>query len=311
MIVSSLYENICRFINNEILSLCDWPEIEAIIANRQQARINSANAWVDILPSLACAACGGDVEKSIPLAAAWSLYIFAGRIVDDIHDDEGKGHLWNAAGTRQALPTALFVIGIAHMALARLQPPAQANGDILDAYGRVLSVAAQAQREQHSLSLDALSVEVYFNNLVSRTAMAFATAAWSGGKLASANPETLTAMYNFGLAVGIAIQIEDDCEDLVKSDLIAGIYTLPIIYGLSQTQHSGHSELVAHLSVPAKMSTSQVNTVAAILTEMKAFHWSRQMAGIYRVKAVEALAALPSGSGTACLRDFALGNCQV
>lgn len=311
MFVASLYENSCRFINNELLSLCQWPEIEAIITSRQQTRTNSASAWVDILPSLACAACGGDVERSIPLTAAWSLYIFAGRIIDDIHDDEGKGHLWNEAGTRQALPTALFVIGMAHMALARLQPYAQASADILDAYGRVLSVAAQAQREQHELSLAALSVESYFNNLVSRTAVAFATAAWSGGKLASATPEVLTAMYHYGLAVGIAIQIEDDCEDLANSDLFAGVYTLPVIYGLSQTQHSGHSELVGQLSVPGRISTAQAFSVVAILTEMNAFHWCRQMAGIYRAKAVETLAALPSGPDTAHLRDFALGNCQA
>jgi geranylgeranyl pyrophosphate synthase len=309
--VTHLFNRVYQFINDELLALWDWPECEAILANRQQIRSCNASAWVDVLPSLACAACGGDSERSIPLSAAWSLYMLAGRIVDDIHDDEGKEHLWNADGLKQSLPTALFVMGLAHTALARLKPPDQVNSDIFDAYGRVLSAAARAQRERHYLSLDSLSVESYFNSLVSRTAVAFATAAWSGSKLASACPEVLEALYQYGLAVGIAIQIEDDCADIVRSDLLAGIYTLPVIYGLSQTEHRSHSDLVAQLSTPNKLSTSQVDNIAAILTHMNAFAWTRQMAGIYRVKAAETLAALPSEFDTGYLRDFALGNCQI
>lgn len=309
--ITHLFNCVYQFVNDELLSLWDWPEFEAIVAHRQQIRGGNASAWVDVLPSLACAACGGDTNQSNPLAAAWSLYMLAGRIVDDIHDDQGKEHLWNANGIKQSLPTALFVIGMAQMALAHLEQAGPIKTDILDAYGRVLAAAARAQRERHSIPLASLSVESYFGSLVSRTAVAFATAVWSGAKLADACPEVLETLYQYGLAVGIAIQIEDDCEDAMGSDLFAGIYTLPVIYGLSQTEHHNHSELMAQLSMPGKLTTSQVNDIAAILADMRAFEWSKQVATIYRVKAIDTLVTIPAKFDTSYLRDFALGHCQI
>ena len=307
--VTQLFNQVYKFINDELLSLWDWPEFELILSNRQQTRVGNAGAWVDVLPSLACLACGGNVERSISLAAAWSLYMLAGRIVDDIHDGQENGHLWNANGLRQSLPTALFVIGMAQMALVHLKQTEAIKSDILDAYGRVLAAAARAQRERHSLPLASLSVESYFSSLVSRTAVAFATAVWSGGKLANASPEMLETLYQYGLAVGIAIQIEDDCEDAVPYDLLAGIYTLPVIYGLSQTNHQSHPQLASQLSAVDKMAKSQLSDISEILTHMNAFEWSKQMATIYRVKAVDTLAALSPEFDVAYLRNFALGTC--
>lgn len=309
MLVTPLFNRTYQFINNELMTFWHWPEIKNLLLTRHRVRAGSVNAWIDTLPILACTACGGDFEQSIPLAAAWSLYIFAGRILDDIQDDEGKEHLWNQEGAKQALPTASFIMGIAQMALARLQPLSQANADILDAFGRAVALAAQAQREQLGLALETLSIDLYFNNLIARTAVAFATASWSGARVATAAPEVLEALYNYGMAVGIAIQIEDDCRDLVKSDMVFGIYTLPVIYALSQTQHTCHADLLSLLSVPEKMSAAQVSDTATILTDMKAFDWSRRMAHIYRVKAVDALSSMPPESDTRYLRDFALGNC--
>lgn len=307
---TSLFEHTYQFINQELLSLWNWPEIAVIFSERQKTRASNADIWVDVLPALTCAACQGQVEHSIPLAAAWSLYILAGRIMDDIQDNEGESHLWNREGPQQALPTALFVIGMAHTAMARLQPLSPAGSDILDAFGRVMAISAKAQREQASLTWQTLSVESYFSNLVSRTAVAFATAAWSGGRIALANPETLEVLYNYGMAVGIAIQIEDDCEDLVKSDLCAGLYTLPVIYALSQTQHQDHAVLTTLLAEPDRNSVEQVNKMATVLSQMNAFQWSRQMAGIYRVKAVDTLSSLPPELDTSYLREFALGSCS-
>lgn len=309
--VSHLFNCVYQFINDELVSLWDWPEFEAILSHRQQIRSSNAAAWVDVLPSLACAVCGGDTDRSNPLSAAWSLYMLAGRIVDDIHDEQGKEHLWNAKGIKQSLPTALFVLGIAHMALARLKLPEPVKADILDAYGRVLAAAARAQRERCRMPLTSLSVESYFSSMMSRTAVAFATAVWSGGKLANVEPDILEKLYQYGLAVGIAIQIEDDCEDVIQSDLLAGIYTLPIIYALSQTDHHHHSDLVQHLSAVDSLSPSQINHIAEILTDMKAFEWSKQMATIQRVKAVDTLTTIPGDFDTNYLRDFALGNCQI
>ncbi len=308
VLIDNLFEQTYRFISSELLPLYNWREFEEIFAYRQQKRTMSIDAWIDVLPILASRACGGVVEQSIPLAAAWCLYLFAGRIMDDIQDDEGKDQLWNQEGFQQALPTASFVLGIAHTALARLQIQSQA--DILDAFGRALALASQAQREQKHLSLAALSVDVYFNNLISRTAVAFGMAGWAGARLASATPIILEALYNYGLAVGIAIQIEDDCQDLVRSDILAGVYTLPIIYALSQTQHPYHSDLLTLLPATKEGSIMPVNNIAAILTEMKAFQWSHQMAGIYRIKAINAISSLPLESDVIQLRNFALGKCQ-
>lgn len=309
LLVSQFFEATYQFIEQELIPSLNWAEINQIFAYRHQLRNGTPKALVDVLPSIAYFGCVDPVKQDdyLPLTAAWTLSLLAGRIQDDIHNGEGSEYLWNKYGTQQALPIASFVLGLAQMALARIRP-FSASIDIVEAFGKTLACTAQAQRERFKFSFNSLSIETYFANLVSRTAVPFATATWSGARLANATPNILDIFYQYGLSVGIAIQIEDDCRDL-QSDLMAGIYTLPIIYTLSQPNFAHTVELQSLLSKAGTLSTLDMQTALEILTEKGAVQWSLRMAHVYRAKAINSLANLPDEMDMTLLKDFAMGGC--
>lgn len=84
-----------------------------------------------------------------------------------------------------------------------------------------------------------LSREQYFDIIRKKTAALFAAAMELGARLNGKNDETCATLRDFGLAIGTAYQIYDDCIDLVgeekefgktlRTDLNRGKLTLPIL----------------------------------------------------------------------------------
>src|SRR5690606_34928640 len=99
------------------------------------------------------------------------------------------------------------------------------------------------------------------------------------------------ALYHFGMNLGIAIQIADDCQDIGAADLHRHHHTLPVIYALSQNDHHAHPSLVSLLE---NQSNEQwVGEVMHKLREMSAIDWSLRLATVYRARALSALEVLP------------------
>ncbi len=103
-----------------------------------------------------------------------------------------------------------------------------------------------------------LSVADYYRIVEMKTAALFAAASELGAFLSETTPEKIGALKQFGLKLGTAYQIYDDCLDLVGdeeeigktlgSDLRKGKLTLPLIFLLQSARRQGtHQELSALL----------------------------------------------------------------
>jgi heptaprenyl diphosphate synthase len=89
------------------------------------------------------------------------------------------------------------------------------------------------------------SEENYYASIQGKTASLFAASCRLGGIVTDAPPPTVDALESFGRHLGVCFQIIDDCLDLTSTDLtlgkpagadlIGGIYTLPVIYGLRRS----------------------------------------------------------------------------
>lgn len=98
--------------------------------------------------------------------------------------------------------------------------------------------------------------------------------------------DRLTLLKEFGLALGMTVQIYDDCLDLAE-DLANGSYTLPATEGLSMTMHPEYPGL-RQLLTEKPLRESDVEKAVHILEEMGAISVCRRMARVYQaqVKAV-------------------------
>jgi octaprenyl-diphosphate synthase len=91
-----------------------------------------------------------------------------------------------------------------------------------------------------------LSTADYYRIIEMKTAALFSVACELGAFVSEANPSVIGALKNFGLKVGTAYQIYDDCLDLTGSeeetgktlgtDIRKGKFTLPVLLTLQNRQ---------------------------------------------------------------------------
>ena len=105
-----------------------------------------------------------------------------------------------------------------------------------------------------------LSEAEYLKIIRMKTGELFALACELGGSLADATPDEVQALRNYGMALGTAYQIYDDCLDLfgaeetagksLGTDIAGGKATLPVL--LLQQQAGPETVSYTHLTLPTK-----------------------------------------------------------
>jgi octaprenyl-diphosphate synthase len=224
------------------------------------------------LALLAGGATGGVTEEHRRLSVILEMVHIASLVHDDIMD---------GADIRRGLPTAAAKWGNSLSVLL---------GDSLFAYALELATEfddtivcrsiARASRDvccgeifqtQRRFDLN-LSVPDYFRMIEMKTAALFAAATELGAMLNHQNPEIVRALKGYGMKLGTAYQIYDDCLDLVGdektvgktlgTDLVKGKLTLPVLYLLQSATDSQKTKLSRMLLKGEPMDTSILAGIA-------------------------------------------------
>ncbi len=269
-------------------------------------------------------ATGGVSEGHNRLAVILELVHIASLVHDDIMD---------GADVRRGLPTAAAKWGHSLSVLL---------GDALFAYAlelatlfddiEVCRTIARASRDvctgeilqtQRRFDLN-LTVAEYLRVIEMKTAALFAVAASLGARLNDQPQSVQDALHRYGLRLGTVYQIYDDCLDLVgdekkagktlRTDLIKGKLTLPMLYLLMDATEAQKSKLSRMLLKGEPMDTS---ILAGIADYEGAIERAVQDAKAMLQEAVSDLDCLePSPSrdalaGTAGYLNKLLDNCRV
>jgi geranylgeranyl diphosphate synthase type I len=204
-----------------------------------------------LLVCLTCAAAGGDWEKSLPAAAATELIHNFSLIHDDIEDNSplrrGRPTVWKIWGIPQAINTGDAMFTLAHLtimgleATCSIQSAFQASAILQETcleltQGQYLDMTFEIEKEP--------SIEAYWLMVSGKTAALLAACTQLGSLAAGCSQEDQQAYHEFGHALGLAFQAQDDYLGIwgeteitgksVESDLATGKKTLPILYGLHQ-----------------------------------------------------------------------------
>ena len=300
--ISILFMQTHRFIAEQVLAEWDWPDVQTAIAARREAFAADRPMYANVLPVLTCTALGGEAETAVPLAAAWTLYDLASDIFDDLQDQDGKDWPWNQWAPSRALNVGLGVLAAAQICQARLTARSEVQSDIALSWAQTFGLAARGQ----AYSQNVCSSDGYFRQAVAKSGLVFAAVARAGARLATDNERAINQMHDFGLALGMLIQLKDDCRDLHAPDLVSdvstGTYSLPVLYGLAQTDSPHYSTLQAQLAQQAP----DVTAVYQILGAMGAVSHTLALAHAYQQKALAALAAFPAAQ-TFHLSTYVIG----
>jgi len=292
--IHTVRNSIYQYIRHQIFPFLEWQSFEASVSYWIHD-LNTQQAFGVVLPTAVFNAFGDDITHSFPVSAFWTLNTMAARVFDDIQDQQGQNSPWNSQGVGYALTTGIGALTSANICLSQLDADHETVRDILNMFGKIGTLAAKAQSlpPHNQLSLNA-----YFDFIISVTANAFAAGAWAGGRLKTTDETILDALYQFGHNLGIASAIINDCRDLnpnapdKKSDLFLNLYTLPVIYALSLTEHPHHADLMKLLSYKP-INSDLVDQVIFLLEEMNAITWCAQMTTVFKQKAYSSLNCLP------------------
>lgn len=224
------------------------------------------------LAVLAGGATGGTHEGHTRLSVILELVHIASLVHDDIMD---------GADIRRGMPTAVAKWGSSLSVLL---------GDSLFAYALELATAfddthvcrtiARASRDvcsgeilqtQRRFDLN-LSVADYLKMIEMKTAALFAAASELGARLNSQPDSVQQALKDYGLKLGTAYQIYDDCLDLVgdektvgktlRTDLARGKLTLPVLYLLQNATEQQKTKLSRMLLKGEPMDTTILASIA-------------------------------------------------
>jgi geranylgeranyl diphosphate synthase, type II len=208
-----------------------------------------------ILCLAAAEACGGKIEKAMPLASAMECIHTYSLVHDDLpsmdNDDfrRGRPTCHKVFGDGIAVLAGDALLTIAFEIVARARPTSRYDMSTLlrevavAAGSRKLIAGQVADLEAEGKSADRAALRYIHQN---KTAAILTTTVRLGAMSANANPPKLAAITKFGRALGLAFQVIDDILDVTQTseklgksagkDVAAKKATYPAVIGLDASR---------------------------------------------------------------------------
>ena len=213
-----------------------------------------------VLVMAASEACGGTKEQALPAALAVELFHNFTLMHDDIMDEAPlrRGH----ATVHEKWDDNLAILSgdaLHVMACeALLEAPAAPLPSLLRMYHRTALEVCEGQEQDMAFETrDTVALEEYMEMIRLKTSVLLAAALDMGGGSAGADDATREALYEFGLHVGLAFQLQDDYLDAfgnpenfgkqVGGDILADKKTFLLIRALEKAQGADREALQSEL----------------------------------------------------------------
>ncbi|MGA1444198.1 MAG: polyprenyl synthetase family protein [Candidatus Puniceispirillaceae bacterium] len=255
--------------------------------------------------TLAGARIAGGTPHAIGLATAVEFIHSATLLHDDVID---QSHLRRGRETANALWGNEASVLVGDFLFARAFELMVEAGDIA-VLGQLANASARiTEGEIKQMTIaghpDTARAD-YLDVITGKTAVLFAAAAAAGARLAGANNNDITVMYDYGMQLGLAFQIMDDAMDYAVSSSTMGKnvgddftdqkITLPVILAW-QDGDANDRKFWQRTMGDGDFADGDLAIAQAILTRHDALNRSITIAGDYANAAIDALSRLSSTS---------------
>ncbi|WP_314972398.1 polyprenyl synthetase family protein [Comamonas testosteroni] len=261
---------------------------------------------------LIAGALGHQAKSKYILAAVVELIHTATLLHDDVVDESTLRRGRATANETFGNPASVLVGDFLHTRSFQMMVEV-GSMRVLQILSDATNVIAEGEVQQLINTHDAsLNEAGYLHVIRSKTAQLFEASAQLAAVLADATPEVEQACAAYGQALGTAFQIIDDVLDYTGNaqemgknlgdDLREGKCTLPLIAAMQR----GNAEQAAIVrNAIERGSTDQLDAVVEIVRSTGALDVARAAAHAEALRAIDALASLPSNEYTASLLQLA------
>lgn len=291
--------------------------------NLRPANAASGKRIRPVLCLLSCEACGGDFRQALSIAAAIELIHNFTLIHDDIQDrSQRRRHrpcVWTLWGEAQAINAGDALYSIASLAPYRSIACGVPAETVLFAtrslHSTLLSVCEGQYMDVAFEERTDVTPELYLAMIKRKTASLVACSTHLGAYIATGDDVVAGNFREFGHALGMAFQIQDDILGIWGDPAVTGkpvgddIYqrkkTLPIVYGLEVGEVMERLRLEQILACP-KVTVAEVEEATTILSRLGAREYAIQSAQKWFDLALGALSrANPREPGGTALKGLA------
>ena len=241
-----------------------------------KGEVPKTSRWAQ-LPGLCCQAAGGLEEWADEVTLTWLLFYAAADLMDSVQDQDEPDEWWREQGSGAALAAASGLYFTGSFLLDRLNhkagtsPPASSVGA---AFYQAFMVMTSGQ--YRDLIAPARTLEDYWRLAEAKSGAFFRLACLAGARLGTSDQVALSAYANYGMHLGLLIQVMDDLDDirrlhdLVPTQFIGKIKgSLPFMYAMELSPSPARERLWVCLEASDK-DRSAVNALVALLDECQA-----------------------------------------
>lgn len=157
-----------------------------------------------------------------------------------------------------------------------------------------------------------MSRDEYLSIIAKKTASLISISVSAGARSAGASQDKINAMREYGRALGMAFQIQDDILDYTPSansgkttyqDLVEGKITLPLLIPLERASES-EREQILELVRRASESEEACEAVAKYVTEQRGVELAQEVMREYLNRAIMNLSSFPESEYRSALVDL-------
>ena len=304
-------------INNEILKL-DWKREPYGLY--EPIEYTLAAGGKRVRPQLAMIASqmfGGKDEEVLPAALALEVFHNFTLLHDDVMDkaDVRRGrstvHVkWNEntailSGDQMLIEAYKLLSGV----------PADKLPEVLRLFNKMATEICEGQQYDVDFeSQEHVAIDEYLNMIRLKTSVLLATALQMGAYIAGADAQVQEALYQFGIAVGLAFQIQDDILDVwgdpetfgkaVGGDISCNKKTFVYLEAMGRLGDEA-KDLEMWYSQVMEDNTEKIAAVKAIFEQLGVREACEAVVAQYTQSALAILDTLPQNTATDQLRQLA------
>jgi geranylgeranyl diphosphate synthase type II len=255
-----------------------------------------------VLSLMACDMFGGDYTKALHTAIGIELFHNFTLLHDDIMDDaplrRGKETVYRKWDTNIAILSGDAMFVKAYQYICRT--PQQVLPGVLDVFNKTaLEVCEGQQYDMNFESRTDVTIPEYIRMIAYKTAVLLGAALKVGAMIAEVSKEDAESIYNFGLNLGIAFQIQDDILDVfgqqekvgkqTGGDILTNKKTYLFLKALETAQGDMKSQLEHYFSSKDFDPQEKLKAVINIYDQLEIKKHSEAEKERYYSKSLEAL----------------------